>query len=403
MKDVAERFLRYVSYDTQSKHDVEQIPSTSRQFELARALEAEMRAMGMTDVSVSEHCYVYGFIPANMENAPALGLIAHMDTSPDAPGRDVLPRIVERYPGGPIYLNPDTSIDPARFPELNNYIGQDIIVTDGKTLLGADDKAGVAEILTAAKHILDHPEIKHGRLCFAFTPDEEVGNGPEEFDVRGFGADFAYTVDGGALGELEYENFNAASAKVAIRGVEIHPGNAKNVMVNAARIAAEFDSLLPEDQRPEHTEGYEGFFHLCQIAGDIQNAALGYILRDHDADKLAQKKDIMQAAADFINAKYGKVLTLEMRDSYFNMKEMILPHMHLIDTARAAMEQLGVTPQVIPIRGGTDGARLSFMGLPCPNLCTGGHNFHGKLEYIPVQSMEKIVDILVRIVELTYA
>ncbi|MEG1548537.1 MAG: peptidase T [Clostridia bacterium] len=403
MSNVVERFLRYVSFDTRSADGVDKMPSTDTQFELGRALVAEMQAIGLSDVRIDEHCYVYGFIPANTANAPALGFIAHMDTATDAPGRGVLPRIVEKYDGGVIPLNDNISILPGRFPELSRYVGQDIIVTDGTTLLGADDKAGVAEILTMAEYLLANPQIKHGRVCIGFTPDEEVGNGANMFDIAGFGADFAYTVDGGELGELEYENFNGASVTVHILGRTIHPGSAKDVMLNAIHIAEEFDSLLPAAQRPEHTSGYDGFFHITQLMGNVDKAAIGYIVRDHDMDKFNAKKELMRHAASFINAKYGNVLTLSIRDSYFNMKDALAPHMHLIDTASEAMRDVGVNPSIVPIRGGTDGARLTFMGLPCPNLCTGGHNFHGVTEYIPIQSMEKVVEILVRIVVLTCA
>ena len=403
MSPVIDRFLKYVSYDTASADNAGSIPSTQKQFTLGRELADEMSKLGLENVHIDEHCYVYGFIPANIDNAPALGFIAHIDTVPECPGKDVLPRIVENYDGGVIPLNEELSILPGRFPELKNYIGQDIIVTDGRTLLGADDKAGVAEILTMAEYLLAHPGIKHGRICIGFTPDEEVGCGADMFDVEGFGADFAYTVDGGALGELEYENFNAASALVRITGREIHPGSAKNAMLNAIHIAHEFDSMLPPEQRPEHTEGYEGFFHLTSISGRVDSCGMGYIIRDHDIQRFEAKKQLMLDAAGYINKKYGDILTLELRDSYLNMKEQILPHFHLIETAKAAFEAVGVEPSIVPVRGGTDGARLSYMGLPCPNLSTGGHNFHGRLEYIPVQSMEKMVETLVKIVELTYS
>lgn len=404
MESVAQRFLRYVSLDTQSADGAEQIPSTEKQFALANLLVKEMHAMGISDARVDAHCYVYGSIPATEQGLPALGFIAHMDTSPDASGEGVRPRIVNGYPGGDIHLNAEVAIEESMFPALAHYVGNDIIVTDGTTLLGADDKAGIAEILTLAEYLLAHPDLRHGRICIAFTPDEEVGCGADQFDVPGFGADFAYTVDGGSPGELEYENFNAASAKLVFHGVGIHPGSAKGRMRNALHLAQEFDAMLPPSARPEHTEGYEGFFHLSELSGDVVEATARYIIRDHDAAKFAAKKALMQSAAAFLCEKYGAgTVELTLKDSYYNMKEQILPHFHLIETAKAAMERVGVAPEIIPVRGGTDGARLSYMGLPCPNLGTGGHNAHGVLEFIPIQSMEKVVEILKAIVELTYA
>ena len=404
MESVAQRFLRYVSLDTQSADGAEQIPSTEKQFALANLLVEEMRAMGVSDARVDAHCYVYGSIPATEQGLPALGFIAHMDTSPDASGEGVRPRIVNGYPGGDIHLNAEVAIDESMFPALAHYVGNDIIVTDGTTLLGADDKAGIAEILTLAEYLLAHPDLRHGRICIAFTPDEEVGCGADQFDVPGFGANFAYTVDGGSPGELEYENFNAASAKLVFHGVGIHPGSAKGRMRNALHLAQEFDAMLPPSARPEHTEGYEGFFHLSELSGDVVEATARYIIRDHDAAKFAAKKALMQSAAAFLCEKYGAgTVELTLKDSYYNMKEQILPHFHLIETAKAAMERVGVAPEIIPVRGGTDGARLSYMGLPCPNLGTGGHNAHGVLEFIPIQSMETVVEILKAIVELTYA
>lgn len=404
MESVAQRFLRYVSLDTQSADGAEQIPSTENQFALANLLVEEMRAMGVSDARVDAHCYVYGSIPATEQGLPALGFIAHMDTSPDASGEGVRPRIVNGYPGGDIHLNAEVAIEESMFPALAHYVGNDIIVTDGTTLLGADDKAGIAEILTLAEYLLAHPDLRHGRICIAFTPDEEVGCGADQFDVPGFGANFAYTVDGGSPGELEYENFNAASAKLVFHGVGIHPGSAKGRMRNALHLAQEFDAMLPPSARPEHTEGYEGFFHLSELSGDVVEATARYIIRDHDAAKFAAKKALMQSAAAFLCEKYGAgTVELTLKDSYYNMKEQILPHFHLIETAKAAMERVGVAPEIIPVRGGTDGARLSYMGLPCPNLGTGGHNAHGVLEFIPIQSMETVVEILKAIVELTYA
>lgn len=404
MESVAQRFLRYVSLDTQSADGAEQIPSTEKQFALANLLVKEMHAIGISDARVDAHCYVYGSIPATEQGLPALGFIAHMDTSPDASGEGVRPRIVNGYPGGDIHLNAEVAIEESMFPALAHYVGNDIIVTDGTTLLGADDKAGIAEILTLAEYLLAHPDLRHGRICIAFTPDEEVGCGADQFDVPGFGADFAYTVDGGSPGELEYENFNAASAKLVFHGVGIHPGSAKGRMRNALHLAQEFDAMLPPSARPEHTEGYEGFFHLSELSGDVVEATARYIIRDHDAAKFAAKKALMQSAAAFLCEKYGAgAVELTLKDSYYNMKEQILPHFHLIETAKAAMERVGVAPEIIPVRGGTDGARLSYMGLPCPNLGTGGHNAHGVLEFIPIQSMETVVEILKAIVELTYA
>lgn len=404
MESVAQRFLRYVSLDTQSADGAEQIPSTEKQFALANLLVEEMRAMGVSDARVDAHCYVYGSIPATEQGLPALGFIAHMDTSPDASGEGVRPRIVNGYPGGDIHLNAEVAIEESMFPALAHYVGNDIIVTDGTTLLGADDKAGIAEILTLAEYLLAHPDLRHGRICIAFTPDEEVGCGADQFDVPGFGADFAYTVDGGSPGELEYENFNAVSAKLVFHGVGIHPGSAKGRMRNALHLAQEFDAMLPPSARPEHTEGYEGFFHLSELSGDVVEATARYIIRDHDAAKFAEKKALMQSAAAFLCEKHGAgAVELTLKDSYYNMKEQILPHFHLIETAKAAMGRVGVAPEIIPVRGGTDGARLSYMGLPCPNLGTGGHNAHGVLEFIPIQSMEKVVEILKAIVELTYA
>ena len=404
MESVAQRFLRYVSLDTQSADGAEQIPSTEKQFALANLLVEEMRAMGISDARVDAHCYVYGSIPATEQGLPALGFIAHMDTSPDASGEGVRPRIVNGYPGGDIHLNAEVAIEESMFPALAHYVGNDIIVTDGTTLLGADDKAGIAEILTLAEYLLAHPDLRHGRICISFTPDEEVGCGADQFDVPGFGANFAYTVVGGSPGELEYENFNAASAKLVFHGVGIHPGSAKGRMRNALHLAQEFDAMLPPSARPEHTEGYEGFFHLSELSGDVVEATARYIIRDHDAAKFAEKKALMQSAAAFLCEKHGAgAVELTLKDSYYNMKEQILPHFHLIETAKAAMGRVGVAPEIIPVRGGTDGARLSYMGLPCPNLGTGGHNAHGVLEFIPIQSMEKVVEILKAIVELTYA
>lgn len=405
MNEVLERFLRYVSYDTQSADGMEQVPSTAKQLVLASLLAEELRTMGAVSVSLSEHGYVFAEIPATVpdgQKVPVLGFIAHMDTSPDCSGSQVAPRIVKNYDGGDIVLNQGKNIvlKASEYPFLKECEGTDLIVTDGTTLLGADDKAGIAEIMAMASCLLAHPEIPHGTVKIGFTPDEEVGRGPDFFDVKVFGAELAYTVDGGALGELEYENFNAASARVTVHGVGIHPGSAKGIMKNASLMAMEFQNLLPVSQNPMYTEGYEGFFHLHQMSGDVETAKLEYLIRDHSSERFQEKKEQMTAAAGFLNQKYGAgTVELEIRDSYRNMKEMVEPHPELIQTAKAAMETLGIEPKAVPIRGGTDGARLSFMGLPCPNLCTGGYNFHGRYECIPVQSLEKVTDLLVEIVK----
>lgn len=402
MSKVVERFLRYAALDTQSRDGEEEIPSTGKQRVLADLLAEELRAMGAENVSISRQSYVYATIPATTEKKiPALGFIAHMDTSPDASGENVKARVVTGYDGGTICLNEKKQIflSPSEFPSLGRYIGQDLVVTDGTTLLGADDKAGIAEIMAMAEYFLAHPKLPHGKICIGFTPDEEVGRGADGFDVGFFGADVAYTVDGGALGELEYENFNAASGKVAIHGRGVHPGSAKNVMKNASLIAMEFQQMLPVFQNPMYTEGYEGFFHLSDIQGSMVEARMHYIIRDHDRDKFAEKKELFSCIAGFLNKKYGEgTVEVDIKDSYYNMKEKVEPHRYLIDMAKASMEKTGIVPDVVPIRGGTDGARLSYMGLPCPNLCTGGENYHGVHEYISVQSMEKVVRLLVEIV-----
>ena len=397
---VVERFLKYVSFDTQSDPDSESTPSTPKQKLLGQELVNEMHSMGIENARMDEHGYVYAHIDANTEGIPSLGFIAHMDTSSDASGADIKARIEKNYNGGDIRLNEHTVLSPVDFPKLLNSIGQDIIVTDGTTLLGADDKAGIAEILTMAEELINNPEIKHGKICIGFTPDEEVGRGADLFDVEGFGAEYAYTVDGGEIGEIEYENFNAASAKVSISGRGIHPGSAKDRMINSIHVAQEFDSMLPQAQRPEYTEGYEGFIHLMHIEGDIENTKLVYIIRDHDMAKFEKKKSLMVKAAELVNLKYGEgTLKLTLNDSYYNMREKIQPHIWLVLNVQEIMRDLGVEPITTPVRGGTDGARLSFMGLPCPNICTGGLNFHGRFEYIPVQSMEKVCSILLEIVK----
>lgn len=400
---VTERFLRYAAVDTQSADDMEQMPSTEKQRVLGHMLAEELKELGVSDVREDENGYVYGVIPSNLEEghqAPALGFISHMDTAPAFSGTNVKPQIIENYDGEDICLNKDASIwlSANDFPEMKNYKGKTLITTDGTTLLGADDKAGVAEIMTMAAWFLSHPEEKHGKICIAFTPDEEVGRGADRFDVNGFGADVAYTVDGGAIGELEYENFNAASGRVKIHGASIHPGSAKGKMKNALLMGMEFQSLLPVFENPMYTEEYEGFFHLDRMEGSVEEASLEYIIRDHNKQKFEDKKELFKEAAAYLNKKYGSgSIEVQVKDSYYNMKEKIEPYMYLIDEAKAAMEELGITPVIVPIRGGTDGARLSYMGLPCPNLCTGGYNFHGKYEYICAESMETITELLIRI------
>ncbi|WP_333651773.1 peptidase T [Lacrimispora sp.] len=403
MSDVLNRFFKYISFDTQSKDNVEEFPSTEKQRVLAKELAAELQAMNAEEVTVDEYGYVYATIPATMEkNVPVLGFIAHMDTAPAYSGTGIKPRIVKNYDGSDIVLNEETGVTMrvSDFPDLLDYKGQDIVTTDGTTLLGADDKAGVSEIMTMAEYLLSHPEIPHGKLRIGFTPDEEVGRGADFFDVKGFGADVAYTVDGGALGELEYENFNAASARVIIHGSNIHPGSSKGKMRNALLMAMEFHGMLPVHENPMYTEGYEGFYHLDSMGGTVEEARLEYIIRDHSKEKFEAKKEFIKQAAEYLNKRYpAGTVELILKDSYYNMREMVEPHMYLIDIARTAMEETGIKPLIHPIRGGTDGARLSYMGLPCPNLCTGGHNFHGKFEFIPVQSMEKVVELLLKIVE----
>lgn len=402
MNEVTERFLRYVSFDSQSKDDMEQVPSTEKQLILAGELAKELKEMGASDVRTSENGYVYASIEATTDKpVPSLGFVAHMDTAPAMSGRGVKPRIIS-YSGGDIVLNQEKNIvmRVKDFPFLSECEGKDLIVTDGTTLLGGDDKAGVAEIMTMASWLIKHPEVPHGAIRIGFTPDEEVGRGADFFDVEGFQADVAYTVDGGPLGELEYENFNAASGKVYVHGVGIHPGGAKNMMKSAVLIGMEFQNLLPVFENPMFTEGYEGFYHLDRFSGDVEYAKMDYLIRDHDKVKFEEKKTLFAAAADYLNQKYGPgTVNAEIKDSYYNMKEMIEPHQYLIDIARKAMEEVGIMPIVSPIRGGTDGARLSYMGLPCPNLCTGGYNFHGRYEFIPVQSMEKVVELLLTIVK----
>lgn len=405
MSKVLDRFLHYVSFDTQSMDDQEQVPSTEKQLTLAKALKEELEAMGASQVRMSEHGYVYAVIPATADHpVRSLGFVAHMDTAPAMSGKNVKPRIVERYDGQDLVLNEEKKIvmRVKDFPGMLDCVGKDLIVTDGTTLLGADDKAGIAEIMTMAEFFLSHPEIPHGKICISFTPDEEVGRGADFFDVEHFGAEAAYTVDGGPVGELEYENFNAASGKVDICGRGVHPGSAKGAMVNALLVGMEFQSMLPAFENPMYTEGYEGFFHLDQMAGDVESAHLEYIIRDHDRKAFEKKKALFEEVSRYLNVKYGEgtVLTA-VKDSYYNMKEQIEPdHLYLIDTAKEAMKSLDIKPLVSPIRGGTDGARLSYMGLPCPNLSTGGYNFHCRYEFIPVQSLEQMVEVLTKIITL---
>lgn len=405
IEKTVEKFIRYVKVDTQSSEESESTPSTMKQHNLAQLLVEELHEMGAEEITYDkELCYVYASIPASIgcEDVPVLGFIAHMDTSPAVTDTNVQPRFVKEYDGKDIVLNDSQNIvmKVSDFPELQKYVGQDLIVTDGTTLLGADDKAGIAEIMTMAEYFLRNPECRHGKLRIGFTPDEEIGRGADYFDVELFGADYAYTVDGGALGELEYENFNAAGAKLHVYGRSVHPGSAKGKMKNAILIAQEFQGMLPVFQNPMYTEKYEGFFHLDSIHGDVEEVVADYIIRDHDRLLFEQKKTQFLNTADFLNTKYGEgTVVVEMTDSYYNMREVLEPHMHLVYNASEAMKELGIEPIVSPIRGGTDGARLSFMGLPCPNLCTGGENYHGRYEYACVQSMMKTTELLIRIAE----
>ena len=404
--DAVERLISYLKIDTESVPDRDVIPSSEKQFDLAKVLEKELREMGVSDVRLDEHCYVYGKLPSNLSGeekakTPALGLIAHMDTSPSARGKNVNPRIVKNYDGTDIVLNEEEKLSPKIFPRLLEQVGDDLLVTDGKTLLGADDKAGVAEIMALVEHLQNHKEIPHGDICIGFTPDEEVGCGADIFDVKGFGADIAYTVDGGKLGGVEYENFNGASGKLKIHGVNVHPGSAKDKMLNSLLLAMEFNSMLPQFA-PANTEGYEGFFHLCDMAGDESLTEMNYIIRDHDREKFEEKKRIFLDVAEKLNQKYnarGAFFEPEVKDSYFNMAEKVKDHMYLIDVAKTAFEKEGITPIVSPIRGGTDGASLSYKGLPCPNLSTGGDNFHGIYEYLNLNAFHKMIAVLLQITQ----
>ena len=404
--DAVERLISYLKIDTESVPDRDVIPSSEKQFDLAKVLEKELREMGVSDVRLDEHCYVYGKLPSNLSGeekakTPALGLIAHMDTSPSARGKNVNPRIVKNYDGKDIVLNEEEKLSPKIFPRLLEQVGDDLLVTDGTTLLGADDKAGVAEIMALVEHLQNHKEIPHGDICTGFTPDEEVGCGADIFDVKGFGADVAYTVDGGKLGGVEYENFNGASGKLKIHGVNVHPGSAKDKMLNSLLLAMEFNSMLPQFT-PANTEGYEGFFHLCDMAGDESLTEMNYIIRDHDREKFEEKKRIFLDVAAKLNQKYnarGAFFEPEVKDSYFNMAEKVKDHMYLIDVAKTAFEKEGITPIVSPIRGGTDGASLSYKGLPCPNLSTGGDNFHGIYEYLNLNAFHKMIAVLIQITQ----
>ena len=403
--NLVERFLRYVSFDTQSDENSGVTPSTPKQMVFAQYLKGELEALGLEEIELDEHGYLYATLPANTDKeVPTIGFIAHMDTSPDMTGAGVTPRIVHDYDGSNIVLCEEENIvlAPAQFPELLHHKGEDLIVTNGKTLLGADDKAGIAEIVTAIVYLQQHPEIKHGKIRIGFNPDEEIGLGAHKFDVAKFGCEWAYTMDGGEVGELEFENFNAAAAKVIVKGRNVHPGYAKNKMVNAIRVANEFMSLLPGNETPECTDGYEGFYHVVGVEGEVEQATITYIIRDHDRAKFEARKECMLAWGEAINAKYGAgTVTVELKDQYYNMRQQIEPVMHIIDIARQAMEEAGVTPKVKAIRGGTDGAQLSFKGLPCPNIFAGGLNFHGRYEFVPIQSMEKAMNVVVKIAEIT--
>jgi tripeptide aminopeptidase len=401
---ILERFLRYVKTDTQSDPDSKNFPSTEKQVQFAKMLVDELKNAGLTDVSLDEKGYVMATLPSNIDaSVPVIGFLAHMDTSPDMSGKDVNPQILYNYNGEDILLNANTGLmlRTADFPEIKEYTGQTIITTDGTTLLGADDKAGIAEIITAMEYLVMHPEIKHGTVRIGFTPDEEVGRGVDYFDVEKFGARYAYTIDGGEIGELEYENFNAARAKVFIQGRNVHPGTAKNKMINSLIVAEEFNNMLPAGQRPEFTSDYEGFFHIIKLEGTVENSVIDYIIRDHDREKFEFKKALMYDIANLLNRKYPEgTVKLEMQDQYYNMREKIEPVIHILDIARKAIEDSGIQPKIIPVRGGTDGARLSYMDLPCPNIFAGGHNFHGKFEYIPLESMVAAANVIIRIVKL---
>ena len=403
MEKILDKFLRYVSVDTQSNEESESQPSAAKEWNLLKMLKAELEAMGV-DVTLDEFGYVMATLPSNLDKkVPAVGFIAHVDTAPDASGADIKPQIIPNYDGGAIDLKgvPGLQLKPSEFPEMLHYVGQTLITTDGTTLLGADDKAGVAEIMCAIEYLVEHPEIKHGTVKVGFTPDEEIGRGVVKFDVPRFGADYAYTMDGGEVGELEFENFNAASAKIHIQGRNVHPGYAKGKMRNAIIIGQELNSLLPANERPEHTEGYEGFFHIISFKGSVEEADFAYIIRDHDRARFEERKKLIGQVVDFINLKYGEgTASADVKDQYYNMREQVEPHYHIIEKAVKAMEMAGVEPRIQPIRGGTDGANLSFKGLPCPNIFAGGLNFHGKMEFVPLESMEKATQVILNLVAL---
>ena len=402
MEKILDRFLRYVAVETTSDPDSETQPSSIRQLDLLKMLQKELQNMGIK-AELDEFGYVMATIPSNVDkDIPAIGFIAHVDTSPDASGKDIKPQIIENYGGGDILLNSEKELylKVSEFPEMLQYMGNTLITTDGTTLLGADDKGGVAAIMCAVEYIMEHPEFKHGEIKIGFTPDEEIGRGVAKFDVKRFGAKYAYTIDGGEIGELEYENFNAAAAKIHVQGSNIHPGYAKDKMVNSMLIAMELNAMLPVEQRPEYTQGYEGFFHLTDITGTVEETTMGYIIRDHDRTKFEAKKELLTSVVEFINKKYGDVVKLELKHQYYNMRQEVEPHYFIVEKAMKAFEMAGVKPKVQPIRGGTDGANLSFMGLPCPNIFVGGHNFHGKYEYVPLESMEKASEVILNIVKL---
>ena len=402
---VIDRFLKYVTFDTQSDESTGVTPSTAKQMVFAQYLKTELEELGLEDISLDENGYLFATLPANVEREiPTIGFIAHMDTSPDMSGENVSPRIVEKYEGGDIVLSEADHIilSPSQFPELKDHVGENLIVTDGHTLLGADDKAGIAEIVAAVAYLKAHPEIEHGKIRIGFNPDEEIGLGAHKFDVEKFGCKWAYTMDGGEVGELEFENFNAAAAKVHVKGRNVHPGYAKNKMINSMLVANEFVAMLPADETPATTDGYEGFFHLVGMEGEVESSTLSYIIRDHDREKFEARKSFIKVCADRLNEKYGAdTVTVELKDQYYNMRQQVEPLMHIIDIAFAAMKEAGVEPKVKAIRGGTDGAQLSFKGLPCPNIFAGGLNFHGRYEFVPVQSIEKAMNVIVKIAELT--
>ena len=400
---VVDRFLNYVKFDTQSDELTNLTPSTPGQMIFAQHLEKELQELGLTEISLDDNGYLMATLPANTDkDVPTIGFIAHLDTSPDMSGRHVKPRIVEKYAGGDITLNSEENVvlSPSQFPELNDYVGHDLIVTDGNTLLGADDKAGIAEIIAAVDYLKNHPEIKHGKIRIAFNPDEEIGQGAHKFDVKHFDADWAYTMDGGAIGELEFENFNAAVAKVTFKGLNVHPGYAKHKMLNSIRVANQYAIMLPRWETPEHTENYEGFYHLIGFEGSVEKTVLTYIIRDHDRDRFERRKRELEHLTRKVNCEFPACASIEIKDQYYNMREKIEPVMHIIDTAIKAMENVGVTPKVQPIRGGTDGASLSYKGLPCPNIFAGGLNFHGRYEFVPISSMEKATEVIVEICRL---